>query len=318
MLHERHFRAMNTEVGIWLWSTTPERSATIGRSLEWAEDVFARVEDELSRFRSTSALGSLNLAAGRGPQTVSPLLWTVLMSALQAADDSGGIYDPTLLRILERIGYDRSFEAIQSPCAAPAAACEPAFGSWRRVHLDRATHSVTLPVELALDFGGIAKGWTVDRVALALAPVGPVLVDAGGDLRVIGAVGSEAWPIAVQDGFEPGRDRTVVHLGQGALATSSIGGRQWHRGGRRLHHVIDPRTGTAADSDLQSVTVRAPSAEIADVAAKVVLVLGSVSGSAYLLARGLSGLLTTVQGHDIPVGDFRQEEMEPHASVHGS
>jgi len=57
---------------------------------------------------------------------------------------------------------------------------------------------------------------------------------------------------------------------------------------------------------------------MADVATKVVLVLGSVSGSAYLLARGLSGLLTTVQGHEIPVGDFRQEEMEPHASVHGT
>lgn len=84
-----------------------------------------------------------------------------------------------------------------------------------------------------------------------------------------------------------------------------------------LHHVIDPRTGTAAESDLHSVTVRAPSAAIADVAAKVVLVLGSVSGPAYLLARGLSGLLTTVQGREIPVGNFRQEEMEPHASVYG-
>jgi len=170
---------------------------------------------------------------------------------------------------------------------------------------------------VALDFGGIAKGWTVDHVASALAPLGPVLVDAGGDLRVIGAVGGEAWPIAVQDAFEPERDRAVVRLGEGALATSSIGGRQWRCGGRMLHHVIDPRTGTAAESDLHSVTVRAPSAAIADVAAKVVLVLGSVSGPAYLLARGLSGLLTTVQGREIPVGNFRQEEMEPHASVYG-
>ena len=247
MLHERHFRAMNTDVGVWLWSTAPDRATTIGRSLEWAEGVFARVEDELSRFRSTSALSRLNQAAGRGPQAVSPLLWTVLLSALQAADDSGGIYDPTLLRTLERIGYDRSFEAIQDLGAAEAIASEPAFGSWRRVRLDGAARSVSLPADLALDFGGIAKGWTVDHVASALAPLGPVLVDAGGDLRVIGAVGGEAWPIAVQDAFEPERDRTVVRLGEGALATSSIGGRQWHRGGRMLHHVIDPRTGTAAD-----------------------------------------------------------------------
>jgi len=317
MLHERHFRAMNTDVGVWVWSTAAVRAPSIGRSLEWAEGVFARVEDELSRFRSTSALSRVNQAAGRGPQAVSPLLWTVLLSALQAADDSGGIYDPTLLRTLERIGYDRSFETIQGLCAQEAIASQPAFGSWRLVTLDDAAHSVSLPTGVALDFGGIAKGWTVDHVASALAPLGPVLVDAGGDLRVIGAVGGEAWPIAVQDAFEPERDRAVVRLGEGALATSSIGGRQWRCGGRMLHHVIDPRTGTAAESDLHSVTVRAPSAAIADVAAKVVLVLGSVSGPAYLLARGLSGLLTTVQGREIPVGNFRQEEMEPHASVYG-
>jgi thiamine biosynthesis lipoprotein len=316
MLHERHFRAMNTDVGVWLWSTASGRATIVARSLEWAEDAFARVEGELSRFRSTSALSRLNQAAGGGPQAVSPLLWTVLRSALQAADDSGGIYDPAQLRTLERMGYDRSFEAIQGHSPTGAAAGEPAFGSWRGVRLDDAAHAVSLPAGVALDFGGIAKGWTVDHVASSLAPLGPVLVDAGGDLRVIGTVAGEPWPIAVQDAFAPQRDRTIVRLREGALATSSIGGRQWHRDGRRLHHLIDPRTGTAAASDLHSVTVRAPSAAQADVAAKVVLVLGSVSGSDYLLARGFCGLLTTVQRHELLVGDFRQEGMEPHAAIH--
>ena len=118
----------------------------------------------------------------------------------------------------------------------------------------------------------------------------------------------------VQDPFEPERDRAIVHLSEGALATSSIGGRRWQRGGRTLHHIIDPRTGTAADSDLHSVTVRAASAVMADVAAKVVLVLGSASGATYLLKRGLSGLLTSVHGREMVVGDFQREEMESHAS----
>jgi thiamine biosynthesis lipoprotein len=317
MLHEHRFRAMNTDAGVWLWSTAPEREA-IGRSLDWAEAFFGRVEHELSRFRSASGVSRLNQAGGRGPQPVSPLLWTVLMSALDAADDSGGIYDPALLRNLERIGYDRSFEEIRGRSTAEAIADVPSFGSWRRVRLDGARRSVSLPADLALDFGGIAKGWTVDQVALALAPLGPVLVDAGGDLRVIGAVDGEDWPIAMQDPFEPERDRAIVRLSDGALATSSIGGRRWRRGGRTLHHVIDPRTGTAARSDLHSVTVRAPTAMMADVAAKVVLVLGSASGATYLLKRGLSGLLTTVHGREMAVGAFRQEEMERHASVHST
>ena len=313
MLHEHHFRAMNTDVGVWLWATTRERAAIVGRSLKWAEAFFARVEDELSRFRSMSRLSRLNRTAGHGLQPVSPLLWTVLMSALEAADDSGGIYDPTLLRTLERIGYDRTFEEVERRTTITTFDV-PSFGSWRRVGLDRGARSVSLPADLALDFGGIAKGWTVDRVALALETLGPVLVDAGGDLRVMGAVDRDGWPIAVQDPFEPERDRAIVRLVEGALATSSIGGRRWQAGGRTLHHIIDPRTGTAAESDLHAVTVRAPSAAMADVAAKVVLVLGSASGATYLRERGLSGLLTTVHDREMVVGDFRREEMECDAS----
>lgn len=316
MLHERHFRAMNTDVGVWLWAATPGQGQTIARALAWAERMFAGVEDELSRFRPTSALSCLNRVAGHGPQLVSPLLWAVLLAALDAADDSGGIYDPTLLRSLERIGYDRSFDTIVDDDAAEAIACAPAFGAWQRVRTNAEGRTVSLPADLALDFGGIAKGWTVDRVAMALAPLGPVVVDAGGDLRVVGSAGGEAWPIAVQDAFVPDRDAMIVHLNDGALATSSVAGRQWHRGQRLLHHLIDPRTGTSSQSDLHAVTVRAPSAATADVAAKVVLLLGGGPGTAYLLARGLSGLLFTVKGRQLSVGDFQQEEAVRHGTAY--
>lgn len=314
MLHERHFRAMNTDVGVWLWSATRGQRPTIVRSLDWAERMFAGVEDELSRFRPTSALSRLNQAAGHGPQVVSPVLWAVLMAALDAADDSGGIYDPTLLRSLERIGYDRSFDTGLDNEAAEAIACAPAFGAWQRVRTDADRRTVSLPADLTLDLGGIAKGWTADQLAASLAPLGPVLVDAGGDLRVIGSPAGEAWPIAVQDAFLPDRNATVVQLNAGALATSSVGGRRWHRGPLLFHHLIDPRTGTSAQSDLHAVTVCAPSAAIADVAAKVVLVLGSAMGSTYLRGRGLSALLTTVKGRRIPVGDFQQDEALRHGT----
>jgi thiamine biosynthesis lipoprotein len=317
MLHEHHFRAMNTGIGVWIWSPDPERTTMIRAGIRWAEDFFASVEAELSRFRSTSALSRLNRAAGHGPQVISPTLWTVLVAALDAAHESRGIYDPTVLHSLERAGYDRSFDAIEpigpKELSAPPV---PTFDSWRRVRLDDATRSVDLPGDLALDLGGVAKGWTVDHVALALAPLGPVLVDAGGDLRVVGAVDGEPWPIGVQEPFTPERDRALVRLRCGALATSSVGGRRWQRGDRMLHHVIDPRTGTSADSDLYAVTMHAPDAMTADVAAKVVLVLGSGDGTAYLLKRGLSALLTATDGRETVVGDFPHQEVVPHASFH--
>ncbi|HVH29375.1 MAG TPA: FAD:protein FMN transferase [Vicinamibacterales bacterium] len=190
------------------------------------------------------------------------------------------------------------------------------FGSWRRIRMDDGACSVDLPGDLALDLGGIAKGWAVDHVALTLAPLGPVLVDAGGDLRVVGTVDGEPWPIGVQEPFTPERDRALVRLRSGALATSSTGGRRWLRGDRMLHHVIDPRTGTSADTDLYAVTVHAPDAITADVAAKVALVLGSSAGTAYLLERGVSALLTATDGREMVVGDFPHQEVAPHASFH--
>ena len=317
MLCEHQFRAMNTEVGIWVWSPDPERTPVIRAGIRWAEDFFASVEAELSRFRSTSALSRLNRAAGHGPQEISPTLWTVLVAALDAAHESGGIYDPTVLRSLEHAGYDRSFDAIEpigpEELNAPPA---PTFDAWRRIRLDDATRSVDLPGDLALDLGGIAKGWTVDHVALALAPLGPVLVDAGGDLRVVGTVDGEPWPIGVQEPFRPERDRALVRLRSGALATSSTGGRRWQRGDRILHHVIDPRTGTSADGDLYAVAVHAPDAITADVAAKVVLVLGTGGGTAYVLKRDLSALLTATDGREMVVGNFPHQEVVPHASFH--
>jgi thiamine biosynthesis lipoprotein len=83
-----------------------------------------------------------------------------------------------------------------------------------------------------------------------------------------------------------------------------------------LHHVIDPRTGMSADSDLYAVTVHAPDAMTADVAAKVVLVLGTGAGTAYLLIRGLSALLMATDGREVVVGDFPHQEVVPHAPFH--
>lgn len=316
MLHEHHFRAMNTGVGVWLWSTARDRAAAVRHALLRAEEFFACVEDELSRFHRDSSLSRLNDAAGAGWQAVSPLLWTVLTTAVDAAEDSGGIYDPTLLRALEAIGYDRTFEAVDAGGTITTVPAVSSFGSWRRVRFDNATRCVSLPADLAVDLGGIGKGWTVDRVALSLASLGPVLVDAGGDLRVIGTVDGESWPVAVQDPFEPASDRGVVRLRDGALATSSIGGRRWRRGDRVYHHVLDPRTGMPAESDLYTVTVRAPSASMGDVASKVALVLGSGPGATYLVNRGLSGLLTTIEGREVAVGAFRLEDVDCHASPH--
>ncbi len=292
MLHTHRFRAMNTDVAAWLWSDSP----LAGVRLREIEHFFAQVEAELSRFRPQSGLSRLNAAAGRGPQPVSPLLLEVLALALEAARASDGVFDPTVLHALHAAGYDRSFDQIAAGVGVsqhtPGTA---AIGGWQQVRVDVAEGTVTLPASLGIDLGGIAKGWAVDQAARELGQWGPALVDAGGDIRSVGMPG-EPWPVAVQDPFDETRDLAVVLLADTAVATSSIGGRRWLRNGQPMHHLIDPRTGQPSRSDLHTVTVVAPTAVDAEVAAKVALLLGRQAGRSYLESRRHAAWLIDHQG----------------------
>jgi thiamine biosynthesis lipoprotein len=77
-----------------------------------------------------------------------------------------------------------------------------------------------------------------------------------------------------------------------------------------MHHLIDPRTGQPSQSDLHTVTVLAPTAASAEVAAKVALILGSDRGRGHLMARGFSGVLVDQMGHVETVGEPAIEGIE--------
>lgn len=317
-LYEHHFRAMNTDVAAWLWADTPLADP-------WLLDVqrfFAAAEAELSRFRATSGLSRLNAAAGRGPQRVSPTMQHVLGQALAAARASDGIFDPTVLPALQRAGYDRSFELVIAQGSVPLAAAppngkhtlskhedEPARPSsgWQQVILDPIDGMVTLPAGLGLDLGGIAKGWAVDRAAEQLGVHGAALIDAGGDIRASAAPGGRPWPVAIADPFDDTRDLGVLYLGEGAVATSTVGRRHWQHKGRSMHHLIDPRCGEPCRSDLHTVTVLAPTAVQAEVAAKVALILGQRDGQVYLERQSWSGLFVGFDGAQQVIGALTVE-----------
>jgi thiamine biosynthesis lipoprotein len=306
-LNERHFRGMNTQISAWMWSDGPLASVWLNE----AEAFFREIEAELSRFRPDSGLSRLNAAAGDGPQAVSGTLRTVLGLALAAARGSGGIFDPTVLNPLRSAGYDLSFETLAAGIGAAAGGCPGnsagASLGWQQVMLDTAHSTVELPAGVGIDLGGIAKGWTVDRAAEMLGAWSAALVDAGGDIRASAAPGGEPWPIAIEDPFDNTRDLGVIRLAEGAVATSSVGRRRWQRDGQTMHHLIDPRTGAPSRSDLHTVAVVAPTAMEAELAAKIVLILGSREGQAYLETRELSGLLIGHDGGQQAVGKLTLE-----------
>ncbi len=285
---------------------TPAKRSLAGN----VEDLFRYFEQLLSRFRPTSELSRLNHHDGM-TFLASPDLFAAVEAALWAAQQSGGIYDPTILPYLERAGYDRTFAAMrdQRPLRAAVApldeehlapwTAEPERGvDYRHVQIDRATGLIRRPMGLLLDLGGMGKGWTVDRVFDELGGDGPCLLNAGGDLYAYGFPdGRRGWEIQLAHPFDPGMNLMTLSLSHHAVATSTIAKRRWLKDGRLQHHLIDPRTGHPATTDAISVSVVGGRVFTAEIHAKVALILGAEEGLAYLEAQpGVEGLIFSAGG----------------------
>lgn len=251
-----------------------------GPSLAEVPSRLAAVERVASRFLPDSELSCLN-ASELERVAISRALGLELEAALDAARWTGGLVTPCVLASLEALGYDRSFDSLSD---APSGERAPvAAADYRQIELELERSRVRRPAGLRLDLSGTAKGRAADALAARLSELGPALVDAGGDIRVSGprADGSP-WPVGVADPAEPSRALRVLALSSGGVATSGRDFRRWRRAGGWVHHLIDPRTGAPASTDVLAATVLAPTAARADVAAKMLVLLGSRVGLEWL------------------------------------
>ena len=292
------FRAMNTDIYTRLLSKTDDAV------LHDVERLFTSFERRFSRFLPQSELVQLNTAQGECFKA-SPTLISVVEVALWAAGLTGGLYDPTILTYLEQAGYDRSFEQVPSPQPLTAnavsagvstnnAVSRPKY-SFRSVQVNRASGTIYRPVGVKLDLGGMGKGYTVDRAADRLQGLGPFLLNAGGDIFAYQSPpGERGWQIDLTHPLQPGLSMARLYLNHKALATSTIAKRRWQHKGQIKHHLINPRTGQPAVTDALSVTVVAQRTVLAEVYAKVALILGAEAGLAWLQRLpGVDGLIFT-------------------------
>jgi len=298
MLVEDAQRIMATQVSIHVAVPPGEESAArvaIAAGMEW----MCEVDRRLTRFSEDSDLSHLNRAAGRWQQ-VSPILFTVVRAALSASQASHGLFDPTLLPELERLGYDRDFSLLSrraAPGEGPASAQAVRSGRCQEIDLDARKQRILLPAGVRLDLGGIAKGWAADQALKRFfGPFANVIVNVGGDLRLRGGPQPDAtWAVGIrdpqaEDQSAPAPDRAIARFAEGGLATSGATKRWWYQGDERQHHLLDPRTGRPAQLWLPpgtgedempeaghliaTATALAPTAARAEVAAKVALLRG--------------------------------------------
>jgi thiamine biosynthesis lipoprotein len=240
---------------------------------DWAVDELERLEQCWSRFRTDSELSRLNANPGAWCEVSAPMLL-----ALQCAQElhvaTSGIFDPTVIDALERAGYDRTFELVHdSDDPVPATARVPGFGA---VEIDEEQSRVRVPIGTRIDLGGLGKGLAADLIARGLVERGArsALVNLGGDIRARGETPEDGWRIPVEDPRDP--DAVLFHrdLNDDAIVTSTTRFRSWTRGTTRCHHLIDPATGSSAETGIVAVIVAARDAWWAEGIAKAMLIGG--------------------------------------------
>lgn len=255
------------------------RAAEAARDAAWLE--MDAAEAVLSRFQASSALSGANGLAGSGVWFEAPdRLRSMLATSYRAWRMTDGRFDPRVVTVLEQIG-----ERAGVPLPE-------AWGGGER-WLERDGRRARFRLSAPVDSGGIGKGlglrWALAAARRASRGVAGMLLDAGGDVAVSGrGPDGGAWSIGVEDPVQPGELMATVALREGAIATSSVAIRSWNHDGRRVHHLIDPRTGASAETGLLAVTVALPDPAWAEVWTKALFLAGRPAIGDEARARGLS------------------------------
>jgi thiamine biosynthesis lipoprotein len=241
-------------------------------ALQAAAAELKRIETLMTRFDHNSDIGRANARAGLQRVSVSPETAHVVQRALHWADATAGAFEPAIARVVDL------WDVKQRHAPPPADAIQRLANRqlYRRIDVDAGARSASLFVregDAAIDLGGIAAGYGVDRAVDVLREWGIVdgFVNVGGDIYALGrSQDEEAWDVGIRSPGDPTQLIGLHALSDGAIATSGDYEQGFTYGGRRYHHIMDPNTAEPRKSVLHSVTITAPTCIEADAATTAV------------------------------------------------
>lgn len=230
-----------------------------------------------------------------GSVPVSRDLMTVLAACDEWRSRTGGAFDPAVGAAMEV--WRDAVRSDRRPDAEAMAGLRSRIES-ARWHLDMEAGRAEIGPGALVTLDGLAKGYIVDRAcdaAMSVATVAGVLVNIGGDLRVVGSLALEAGIANPFADAENARAIARVPVTGAALATSGDYQRPLVIGGQRYNHIFDPRTGAPA-TGVVSASVLARTATEADALATALNVLSPAEGVA--LVDGIEGAAALIIAED--------------------
>jgi thiamine biosynthesis lipoprotein len=301
-------QAMGTTVVLVAYNNADVDEPAARRALEAAVAEIRRLEALMTTYDSESELSRANALAGSFAP-ISPETAEVIDKSLWAGRVSDGRFDITFHTLGDFWKFGSVAEPHPVPPSPAEAARRAALVDYRLVELDRVGGRVKVPAGRAIDLGGIAKGYAVDRAADVLRKSGlrDFLVQAGGDLYGAGQKpDGSPWVSGVQDPRgDKGQYFATLPLQDHAFSTAGDYARAFVHEGRRYHHILDPKTGYPATAS-RSVTVWAPTALLADAIDDAVFILGPEKGLE--LVESLDGVGALIVDKDNRVWTSRRLE----------
>lgn len=262
--------------------------AAARRAIQAALD---EVVAQMSTWEAGSDITRFNQSAP-GWQQLPEGFFHVLSHALALAKDSDGAYDPTVGPLVNAWGFGPHQRAFEPPSPAAVEAARARCG-WKRIELDADRQAARQPGGAYIDLSSIAKGYGVDRAAMALDALGitQYLVEVGGELRARGTrPDGQPWRVAIEVPDASDAHALALPLQDRSIATSGDYRRHAGSGDARYAHTIDPRTGQPVRNNVASVSVLHPVCMQADALATVLTVLGEADGLAYAHRHDLAAL----------------------------
>lgn len=242
-------------------------------------------EQQLSTWRDASEISRVNAAAGAGPVRLSDALCRTTGELARWVGETGGAFDPAIGSLTQ--AWDVHGRG-RLPTADELLQARRDAG-WSRVRFDPSRCTIELPRGTSLDVGAWGKGEGLDRARAAVAgDHAPWLIDIGGQVAAQGPGGDgDGWVVAVAHPLDRESALFELRLTGGSLATSAGSERDLHVRGRRVAHILDPRTAQPA-SFTGSVSVWHEDALVADILSTALFVMGPEDGLRWAEERGVA------------------------------